>query len=141
MGGENVNKELEAFENRSDDWLAKERKREELISAWDLDEGHKLKEEHRENCEAYEIKKNHEIKHSRYNELNKISLNANNQFHDLEPQKIVKVFVPVFVSMLLIIFIGIFIASGIINVGEMGLAIPIIIIILLANLLPSKRRK
>lgn len=41
-----MRKELEVFENRSDDWLAKQRKQEARISAWDLDEGRKLKEDH-----------------------------------------------------------------------------------------------
>lgn len=136
-----MNKDLEAFENRSDDWLANERKREELISAWDLDEGHKLKQEHRENCEAYQIKKDHEIKHARFNEMNKVNLSANRQFQDLEPTKIVKAFVPVFTVVLLIILLGIFTASGVIDGGEIGFAIPIIIFILLVNLMSNKRRK
>ena len=66
-----VNKDLEAFENRSDDWLAKERRREELVSAWDFDEGYKLKKEHIQDCEARKIKEDHEIKHEYYNRINK----------------------------------------------------------------------
>ena len=122
-----MNKDLDAFENRSDDWLATERKREDLVSAWDLDEGHKLKEEHRENCEAYEIKKNHEIKHEYYNLINLKKNNVNNQFQWYKVFRAIKVLL--FTVVWLIIFRG------------TGLTIPIIIIILLANLLPSKRRK
>lgn len=59
-----MNKDLEQFENRSDDWLAKERKHESRVSAWDFDEGKELKEEHEENCEAREIKERHEQIHS-----------------------------------------------------------------------------
>lgn len=45
--------ELKVFENRSDDWLAKERSYEESISAWDLDEGKKLKESHEKHHANY----------------------------------------------------------------------------------------
>lgn len=45
--------ELKVFENRSDDWLAKERTYEESISAWDLDEGKKLKESHKMHHDYY----------------------------------------------------------------------------------------
>ena len=34
-----MNKDLEQFENRSDDWLAKQRNMENKTSAWDIDEG------------------------------------------------------------------------------------------------------
>ena len=37
-----MNKDLEQFENRSDDWLAKQRKDENRTSAWDFDEGWKM---------------------------------------------------------------------------------------------------
>ena len=59
-----MNKDLERFENRSDDWLAKQRKRENKISAWDFDEGMKIKEYHKDHCEAKEIKEKHEMIHS-----------------------------------------------------------------------------
>jgi len=54
--------DLERFENRSDDWLAKQRKYEEKVSAWDFDEGKRIKEEHHIKHLAYdsrqEIRKN-----------------------------------------------------------------------------------
>ena len=59
-----MNKDLERFENRSDDWLAKQRKSENKVSAWDFDEGMKIKEYHEEHCEAKEIKERHEKIHS-----------------------------------------------------------------------------
>lgn len=59
-----MNKDLERFENRSDDWLAKQRKSENRVSAWDFDEGKRIKEVHEENCEAKEIKERHERIHS-----------------------------------------------------------------------------
>lgn len=136
-----MNKDLEAFENRSDDWLAKERRREELVSAWDFDEGYKLKNEHSRNCEAKQIKLDHEIKHEYYDRIQKQRRErANNQFQQIDSSKALKVFAPVFLVMILIIMIGAFAASGFINIGEIGFAIPIIIFILLANLLPKRRK-
>ena len=38
--------DLKQFENRNDDWLAKQRRLEEKISPWDLDDARKIKEEH-----------------------------------------------------------------------------------------------
>ena len=134
-----MNKDLEAFENRSDDWLAKERKREALISAWDFDEGYKVKKEHSENCEARKIKKEHEIKHEYYNLMNN-KLNVNKQFQEIDSNKALKVFVPVFLVMILIILIGSFAAMGYINQNEFSFAIPIILFILMANLLPKRRK-
>ena len=59
-----MNKDLEQFENRSDDWLAKQRNIENKTSAWEIDEGKKIKQFHEENCEAKEIKERHERVHS-----------------------------------------------------------------------------
>ena len=59
-----MNKDLEKFENRSDDWLAKQRNIENKTSAWDFDEGKRIKEFHEEHCEAREIKERHERIHS-----------------------------------------------------------------------------
>lgn len=136
-----MNKDLEAFENRSDDWLAKERRREELVSAWDFDEGYKLKKEHIQDCEARKIKEDHEIKHEYYNRINKLRRDkANNQFQQVDSGRALKVFVPIFLVMILIIMIGSFAAAGLINVGEIGFAIPMIIFILLVNLIPKRRK-
>lgn len=41
-----MKEELKIFENRSDDWLAKERAYEERVSAWDLDDAKYIKQEH-----------------------------------------------------------------------------------------------
>ena len=49
-----MREDLKVFENRSDDWLAKERAYEESVSAWDLDEGKKLKKQHELRHERYE---------------------------------------------------------------------------------------
>ena len=38
--------ELEGFENRENDWLAKEIRREAKLSPWNVDEAKIIKEEH-----------------------------------------------------------------------------------------------
>ena len=48
-----MKKELEAFENRSDDWLADQIKHEQRVSAWDFDDAKKLKQEHERKHLAY----------------------------------------------------------------------------------------
>ena len=40
------NEELKIFENRSDDWLAREREYENSVSVWDFDEAKEIKAEH-----------------------------------------------------------------------------------------------
>ncbi len=54
-----MQKDLEKFENRSDDWLAKQRAHEARVSAWDLDDARKLKIEH-------------ETRHQEYNRIQNI---------------------------------------------------------------------
>lgn len=49
--------ELKIFENRSDDWLAKERAHEARVSAWDLDEGRRIKEEHERIHKAHDVRR------------------------------------------------------------------------------------
>ena len=70
-----MDQDLERFENRSDDWLAKQKKLESKISAWDFDEGKRIKEEHEEDCEAKEIKEIHAIRHAAYNRSLKVNPN------------------------------------------------------------------
>lgn len=49
----------------SDDWLKKEIEREKRISAWDLDEGKKIRSEHEQDCDARNNAFEHEMRHSR----------------------------------------------------------------------------
>ena len=48
-----------------DDWLAKEIARENRISAWDLDEGKSVREEHERDCDARKNADEHHRKHLR----------------------------------------------------------------------------
>ncbi len=41
-----MKEELKGFENRENDWLAREMRREEMLSPWDVDEAKIIKEEH-----------------------------------------------------------------------------------------------
>ena len=61
------------LEDRSDDWLARERKRERRSSVWSFDDT-KLaaKLEHEENCEAEEVEREHAVRHAAYNRLNNL---------------------------------------------------------------------
>ena len=77
-----MEKDLLKFENRSDDWLAKQRKEESRVSAWDFDEGIKVRNEHQDNCEARQIKTEHEIKHSMYKRMNKSGVRVNDKNKD-----------------------------------------------------------
>ena len=45
----------------SDDWLAREISRESRISAWDMDGGRILREEHEDNCDARKLRTEHEL--------------------------------------------------------------------------------
>lgn len=135
-----MNKDLEVFENRSDDWLAKERKYEATVSAWDLDEGKKLRAEHEEDCEAREIKRSHELRHQAYN----------NQFTNLNdlvkkkkevPQNKLTLLVVLFAFFIpMMIFVGILIETFGESIPEFILVIPIIVLILMVNVIKQKGR-
>ena len=45
----------------SDDWLAREIRRESRISAWDMDGGKIVREEHEENCDARNLAAQHAL--------------------------------------------------------------------------------
>jgi Flp pilus assembly protein TadB len=45
----------------SDDWLAREIRRESRISAWDMDGGKIVREEHEENCDAQRLRAEHAL--------------------------------------------------------------------------------
>lgn len=135
-----MNKDLEKFENRSDDWLAKERLYEETVSAWDFDEGKKIKKQHEINCEANEIKEKHEALHNAYNNYQNQTNNAQNNFVKLDSKQAAKILIPILLMCSLLIIIGIASEFGVINDAEVVLALPIIIFITVVSVLPKKRR-
>lgn len=128
--------ELEVFENRSDDWLAKERVYEKSVSVWDFDDGKKLKTEHNKNCDANYIKTLHEKKHQAYNASHKKGVvNDNSQFQSLD-----SVIAKKFVVFILFIAASMFsIVIDVITGDVFATAIPIIIFVLLVNMLSNKK--
>ena len=131
-----MKKELQIFENRSDDWLAKERKYEESISVWDLYEAKKIKSYHEKNCEANRIKTEHEIKHSSY----KQNRNSNTQFTDLNNKTIKTIATTIVIVVLVITLVFMLIASNVTNI-ETFMAVPIVLFIIGANIANSKKGK
>ena len=59
-----MRKNISDLESR-DNWLEKERQRESRISAWDMDEGKKVRNEHADNCDVKETAALHERRHQR----------------------------------------------------------------------------
>ena len=131
-----MNKDLEKFENRTDDWLAKERKEESRVSAWDFDEGRRIKEFHENNCEAKEIKERHEKIHSAINQ-NRM------QFQSGKAMQKRKNGVSPFIAILFII-IGFNVFSSIIAGEDNFFISPLVFIIFVCiflSILSVKRRK
>lgn len=83
--------DLKKFENREDDWLAKQRRLESRISPWDLDDARKLKIEH-------------EKIHSSYNKRNAYSRTdkkVNNSAYNLIAGIIMAVFIMLFIALVI----------------------------------------
>jgi len=62
---------LKKNEFEGDNWLEKELERESKVSAWDFDEGKKLRMEHEEDCDVRELADEHHRQHVRMNDFNK----------------------------------------------------------------------
>lgn len=131
-----MDKDLMKFENRTDDWLAKQKKEESYVSAWDFDEGKRIKQQHQENCEATQIKKEHEQKHQLYKEhMAEVKRNR------VAPKNNTAI-IPIIVIIITLttIMLG-FITSAVAS-GEafFGLVPILIVVILLAAIVSGKRR-
>ena len=123
-----MNKDLAAFENRTDDWLAKEREYEESISAWDLDE-------------AKKIKRAHELRHSKYNATHiKGVIAPNKQFEDVSSKVVIRFLTGMSIVAILIFVMAILLQFNIID-EKFGLLIPIFIFVGISSLFPKKRRE
>ena len=125
-----MEKDLLKFENRSDDWLAKQRKEESRVSAWDFDEGIKVRNDHQDNCEARQIKAEHEIKHSMYKRMNRSGVRVNDKNKD-----VTKLVIALGAMSFVLIF-GVFfsvIASGEAYMGFIPLGIVIISLLLITG--------
>lgn len=137
-----MKEELQAFENRSDDWLAKERAYENSVSAWDFDEGKKVRLEHHNDCDAKEVKANHERRHKEYNETHdKGLINDSKQFEDLDKASIRRVLIPIFAILALIIVINIASLAGALDIEEAGAFVPFIIFAIGISLITKKKKE
>ena len=130
-----MKKELEVFENRSDDWLAKEVARERATSVWDFDDGQKLKNEHYDNCEAREIKENHARIHSAYRN-EKTNVPNRTQLNNAKKLALL----PIVISGLFVF--GIFAQVGILSEDSVFFVIPyIVFMFIIISTVTSIRRK
>lgn len=121
--------DLKIFENRSDDWLAKEREYEETVSAWDFDEGKRIKEIHKQKHQAYE------------DTHKKGVIGARNNYVPLNNSAVIKTIIPLMLVAILCTFMGIFASAGIIEEDEIIFGIPIIIAIFASLLTKNKKEK
>ena len=65
-----------------DDWLAKEIVRESKVSAWDFDEGKRVKKEHADHCDAEIVANEHHTEHVNRNRVARVA-NANTKKADV----------------------------------------------------------
>ena len=120
----------------NDNWLENEIKREKNISVWDFDDrASYLDEEHRQHCEARELKQKHREEHDKINP--RINTEPDTQEFSFNPT--------IFVGFIMMIFmvIGILAVSSIIT-GEPSLPLALIpfilfIVISIASTIKTRR--
>ena len=116
--------DLKQFENRNDDWLAKQRRLEEKISPWDLDDARKIKEEHAAKHQQYNQRQG-EYRRSRQTRP-PVSSNSGNALAKFVVVVVVVVFVITLLPLVLMTFRG----NGVFSMSFMPLLFVIIVIIL-----------
>lgn len=130
-----MREELKIFENRSDDWYAKERAYEESISAWDLDDGRKLKQEHQNAHAKADLRKQY---FKDYQNTKSRQSKKEYNFQDVSIQKkIVKTFVIMTLVITLLPTILILFADGI---GEDFIFTILMLIFIVTMVLNSKQK-
>lgn len=122
--------ELKVFENRSDDWLAKQRAYEDRHSAWDLDDAKYLKEEH------HQIHRERDISKQNFKNIDRKSSYPKDSI-DKKQSAIIKVIVIGTIAIFMIPFLIIFI-SGTIYFGGLIEAFPIIVFIIIMVIITIK---
>ena len=123
--------DLKQFENRNDDWLAKQRRLEEKISPWDLDDARKIKEEHATRHQQYN-QRQEEFRQYRQTRT-PVSKGSSNAL-----AKVIAVFVIIVFLIVLLSITMSFTRYGIISVNFMPIFF-IIIVFILFNLGGRKR--
>ncbi|MGN1406572.1 MAG: hypothetical protein ACI4WM_09865 [Erysipelotrichaceae bacterium] len=117
--------DLKKFENREDDWLAKQRRLESRISPWDLDDAKKLKSEHERIHSSY----NKRISYSRTEK------NTKNQVFNL----IAGIFLALFIMMFIALVIGM--SGRILRTGNFLVFILVSICIVMAGISAGGKRR
>ena len=116
--------DLKQFEDRNDDWLAKQRRLEQRISPWDLDDARKIKEEHAAKHQQYNQRQG-EYRRSRQTRP-PVSSNSGNALAKFVVVVVVVVFVITLLPLVLMTFRG----NGVFSMCFMPLLFVIIVIIL-----------
>lgn len=125
-----MKEELKIFENRSDDWLAKQRAYEDRHSVWNLDDGKNLKEEHHRIHEEKDIRK----QNFKNIEKNRRIYTRINETEKQKSSKLLIIFIYFIIFLVVMIDVGIF--------GEIFAFMPIIIfVIIMASFTNLKKGK
>ena len=93
--------DLDLFEGN--DWLSRERAREKRVSAWDFDEGRKVRNEHEENCDVENVARTHHQEHLLEDGVNRNSIR---QMNGSDTSSAVKWFLMDFVMLFVLIFLN-----------------------------------
>lgn len=138
--------ELEEFENRRDDWLAKERKYEETVSAWDFDEAKKIRKEHHDNCDAYDLKETHHQKHIAYNNTHRPGLvknhSATNDYVVVNGKRVVTMILAITCIVFMLAIMGMLYDYSLIDVDTMlGIDVTFISIVVAVVLSGKEKRE
>ena len=118
--------DLKKFENREDDWLAKQRRLESRISPWDLDDARKLKNEH-------------EKIHSDYNGR-KYSASVNRKGSSFAVNLIMGIIMASFIMMFIVIMIRMFSRSTL-RTGSFLVYVLVLICIVMAGISAGGKRR
>ena len=118
-----------------DDWLYQEIKRESKFSAWDFDEGSKVKRAHEEHCAAENVRKEHAMVH-------KAPVNRQTVNQDISSKR----FLVIVITMIFVIAVFIFITISNFIDGNFEFfgALPIFAFVMFAvvgSLVSSKKGK
>ena len=116
--------DLKQFEDRNDDWLAKQRRLEQRISPWDLDEARKIKEEHEIRHRQYNQRRN-EYQKERKSRPN-VSSSSGNKFAKVIVISVILVLLITLLPLLLMTFRG----HGVISFNFLPIFFFLIVIVL-----------
>lgn len=102
-----------------DDWLAKEKAYEARISAWDLDEGKKVRYEHEEHCDVRENAEFHTVRHQKRQKINYDATGGNEK-----PQSSISMW---FVADIILLFVLVFITTSFFESTPLNMAALVVV--------------